>query len=189
MDITSIGGATPTAPTPQNPQGRSPVAPVSRETLANEAGVDKGAANRGSTPANMPVVAKEETDAPNWQRQPGAEAQGVVGSQTRRGQAASQADTAAPKSIMKRPLSPEEEKQAAQEEFEAVQQSAQKLNDFVLPYNNSLNFSVDRDSGRLIVKVIDNETQEVIKQIPGEDAIKLARSLEQLQGLLVRQKA
>jgi flagellar protein FlaG len=195
MDINSIGGATPVAPTPQTPQqGRAPVAPVSRETLANNAGVSKGAADGGTNapPVNMPVVAKEEDSATNWQRQPGVEAQETMGNQARRGQVASQANArtdATQESAFKRPLSTEEEKQAAQKELEEVKQSVEDLNEFILPYNSSINFSIDKESGRLVVKVIDNETKEVIKQIPSEEAVKLARSLEQLQGLLVRQQA
>ncbi|MCL2020986.1 MAG: flagellar protein FlaG [Betaproteobacteria bacterium] len=190
MDITSIGGATPVTPLPQNPQqGRAPNAPVSRETMADNAGGSKGADSaRQAPPANMPVVGKEETSLPNWPRQPGAEAQSFLANQTRRGQAASQ-PSAEPESVFNRPMSPEQKAEMAKQELEELQRSVDEIRQFVLPYNSSLNFSVDKDSGRLIVKVVDNETQEVIKQIPSEDAMKLARSLEQLQGLLVRQKA
>ena len=189
MDITSIGGATPAAPLPQNPQqGRAPATPVSRETMADNA-MSKGSdAARQAQPGNMPVVGKEAAGGANWPRQPGAEAQGVFSDQARRGQAASQAN-AEPESVFQRPMTPEQKAEQAKQEFQELQKSAEKIKQFVLPYNSSLNFYVDQDSGRLVVKVVDNETQEVIKQIPSEDALKLARSLEQLQGLLVRQKA
>ncbi|MCL2075337.1 MAG: flagellar protein FlaG [Betaproteobacteria bacterium] len=187
MEITGIGGATPVAPVPQSPQqGRAPVAPVSRETMADNAGVSKGAADgaRQAPPVNAPVVGKEEAGASGW-RQPGVEAESVVSSQARRGQAASQPGAA----TENRTMSPAEEAEKAKQEMAELRSSVESLNQFVMPYNNSLNFSIDQDTGRLIVKVVDNETQEVIKQIPSEEAVKLARSLEQLQGLLVRQKA
>jgi len=196
MDINSIGGATPVTPLPHNPQqGRAPVAPVSRETLADNAGVSKGTADsaRHAPPVNMPVVGKEEAGAPNWLRQPGAEAQGVVDNQSRRGQAASQPNAAPEYVVGSRPANPEQEagktKQGTDAEKAELQKGVDELNKFILPYNTALSFSVDQNSGRLVVKVVDNETQEVIKQIPSEEALRIARSLEQLQGLLVRQKA
>jgi flagellar protein FlaG len=46
-----------------------------------------------------------------------------------------------------------------------------------------LQFSVDDDLGRVVVKVIDRDTREVIKQFPSEDAIALAKSLSQFGSL------
>lgn len=54
---------------------------------------------------------------------------------------------------------------------------------------NALNFSIDEDTGRTVVKIIDTETGEVIRQIPAEELLAIARSLEKMQGLLLRQEA
>jgi len=70
-----------------------------------------------------------------------------------------------------------------------LQDSVEKLNDFVLPYNTSLSFSIDEDIGTVVVKVTDKETKEVIKQLPSEEALELAKALDKLKGLLVQQKA
>ena len=40
-----------------------------------------------------------------------------------------------------------------------------------------------------MVKVIDSNTQEVIKQIPSEEMIAIAKALDKLKGLLLQQKA
>ncbi|KRB93365.1 hypothetical protein ASE07_13280 [Noviherbaspirillum sp. Root189] len=53
----------------------------------------------------------------------------------------------------------------------------------------NLEFSVDEDSNRTIVKVIDQQTQEVLRQIPSEEALKISKALNQVSGLLIRQKA
>ncbi len=63
------------------------------------------------------------------------------------------------------------------------------VNDFVKPFNDTLLFSIDKDTGTTVVKVIDTETDEVIKQIPSEEMLALAKALDQLRGLLVKQKA
>jgi flagellar protein FlaG len=50
-------------------------------------------------------------------------------------------------------------------------------------------FSVDEDSGRTIVKVVDTQTDTVLRQIPSVEALKLWRSIEQMQGVMLRDKA
>lgn len=58
-----------------------------------------------------------------------------------------------------------------------LDQAVDKLNDFVQNLQRDLQFSVDEKSGEMVVKVIDTTSQKVIRQIPSEDALKLARSL------------
>lgn len=69
-----------------------------------------------------------------------------------------------------------------------LNQVVQEMNDFVKPINNSLEFSVDKDTGTTVVKVLDTETQEVIKQIPSEEMLALAKAIGQLKGLFVKQQ-
>ncbi|MEN3292000.1 MAG: flagellar protein FlaG [Burkholderiales bacterium] len=82
----------------------------------------------------------------------------------------------------------------------AVQQSAQvpdldKLNDALKNINQAvkalspnLEFSVDSESNRSVVKIVDHETKEVIRQMPTPEALEIAKALDRLQGLLIRQK-
>lgn len=70
-----------------------------------------------------------------------------------------------------------------------LQDAVKSMNDFVGTINNSLKFSVDDETGKTIVKVMDIETKEVIKQIPSEEMIAIAKAVDQLKGLLVQQKA
>lgn len=72
---------------------------------------------------------------------------------------------------------------------EELDKAVKAVNDFVGGVNKSLNFSVDKDSGITVVKVIDNTTQEVIKQFPSEQMLAIAKALDSLKGLLVQQKA
>lgn len=52
----------------------------------------------------------------------------------------------------------------------------------------NLLFSIDDDSGRTIVKVVDNATKEVIRQIPSEEILSIAKALDRLKGLLIKQE-
>jgi len=71
---------------------------------------------------------------------------------------------------------------------DGLQTSVDAMNDFVHSINNSLQFSIDEDTGKTVVKVVDLTTQEVIKQIPTEEAIAIAKALDKLRGLLIHQQ-
>jgi flagellar protein FlaG len=58
---------------------------------------------------------------------------------------------------------------------EEVLEAVQNLNDFVQKTRRELNFSVDEQTGRTVVKVIDHETKDVIRQIPAEEILDVAR--------------
>ncbi len=51
--------------------------------------------------------------------------------------------------------------------------------------NFQLNFSIDKDSKELVVKVINPATNEVIRQIPPQEILDLAASLQQMAGILI----
>ncbi len=70
-----------------------------------------------------------------------------------------------------------------------VGQALQSINKALQKLSSNLEFTVDEESNRTIVKVMDNQTQEVIRQMPSVEAIEISKALDKLQGLLVRQKA
>jgi flagellar protein FlaG len=53
----------------------------------------------------------------------------------------------------------------------------------------SLNFSIDKDTGKTIIKVTDSQTGTLIRQIPSEEIMALAKSIDKMQGLLLQGKA
>ena len=53
----------------------------------------------------------------------------------------------------------------------------------------SLLFSIDHDTGRTVVKVMDSNTQELIRQIPPEETLRLAKEIDRMQGLLFHRQA
>jgi uncharacterized FlaG/YvyC family protein len=50
--------------------------------------------------------------------------------------------------------------------------------------NTSLNFSIDDDTKSLVVKVIDSETEKVIRQIPPEEVLAIRARIQELLGAL-----
>lgn len=56
-------------------------------------------------------------------------------------------------------------------------------------FSQDLEFSVDSDTERMVVKVVDRKTKEVIRQIPSEETLEIAKSIDTFRGLLIRQQA
>jgi len=77
-------------------------------------------------------------------------------------------------------LSKAEKLQARNEaQREELDDAVSQLNDFVQNVQRDLQFEVDNELGQTIVKVVDQSTKEVIRQIPDELALRLAENLQQ----------
>jgi len=70
------------------------------------------------------------------------------------------------------------EKEAEPVTSEALEKSLKQLNGFARRFHRSLQFSVDKASNRTVITVINTETKEVVRQIPSEEVLSLARNLE-----------
>ena len=70
-----------------------------------------------------------------------------------------------------------------------LQSAVNAANEFIKPINNSVEFSLDKDSGEMVVKIMDTSTKEVLRQIPSEEMLTIAKALDKIQGLLIKQKA
>lgn len=79
--------------------------------------------------------------------------------------------------------------QKAEATREQLQEAVQRVNEFVQPFNNGLQFSLDDDTGKTIVKVIDKSTDEIIRQFPSEEMLNIAKAIDTMKGLLIQQKA
>lgn len=70
-----------------------------------------------------------------------------------------------------------------------VNQAVKEINTALKNLSPNLEFSVDAESNRTIVKVMDLQTKQVLRQMPSAEAIEISKALDKLQGLLVKQKA
>jgi len=71
----------------------------------------------------------------------------------------------------------------------AAQQAAAEINKFLKSSSASVEFTVEGKTDRVIVRVVDSATHQVIRQIPSEETLAISRSLDRMAGLLVEQKA
>jgi flagellar protein FlaG len=62
---------------------------------------------------------------------------------------------------------------------EALNGAVLQLNDYVQNVQRDLQFEVDNELGQTIVRVVDQKTQQVIRQMPDELALRLAEKLQQ----------
>jgi flagellar protein FlaG len=62
---------------------------------------------------------------------------------------------------------------------QSLAEAIDKLNSKIQNLNRNLEFSLDEVSGELVVKVVDAQTHEVIRQIPRKEALEIASHIEQ----------
>jgi flagellar protein FlaG len=67
---------------------------------------------------------------------------------------------------------------------QVIQSTASDLQRIGVAFNRKLQFIVDHRSNEVIVKVIDRETDKVIKELPPEELQRLHRNLREAIGLL-----
>jgi flagellar protein FlaG len=79
--------------------------------------------------------------------------------------------------------------QEAQPMREAMALAQQQIQEFVREMDRDFSFVYDEGSGYIIVSVIDPQSGEVIRRIPGDEFLRLARTFEQLGNMLVSQRA
>lgn len=78
-------------------------------------------------------------------------------------------------------VSAEEESSSRQEVSENIRDFAEELSQYVGDKNLALEFSKDDETQKMIMKLVNGETREVVKQFPPEISLKIARILSQSQ--------
>lgn len=83
----------------------------------------------------------------------------------------------------------EQAEQPAESDRESVEKALSSIQGFVQSIRRDLNFAVDDSTGRVVVKVTDSVSGDVVRQIPTEDALRLAENLEEIRSLLFKAEA
>ena len=76
------------------------------------------------------------------------------------------------------------EKPISSDELESV---VTEMNSVAQDLQRDLQFSVDEKSGGTFVKVIDKETEEVVREIPSKEVREIKARLEEVAGLIFRE--
>jgi flagellar protein FlaG len=71
----------------------------------------------------------------------------------------------------------------------SVQEALSKLNEMMMTGGRSLRFVMDEKLGRPIIYVENTVTGEIVRQIPDETVLRVARGLESFKGLLHKTSA
>ncbi|WP_445397066.1 flagellar protein FlaG [Zobellella sp. An-6] len=74
---------------------------------------------------------------------------------------------------------------AAELTHEQLEQMAGQMESFIGSFNRGLKFRVDEDSGRQVVTVVDNNSGDVIRQIPSEELLEVVTRLAEATGGLI----
>ena len=67
---------------------------------------------------------------------------------------------------------------------ERLESSVSQLKDLAQSVQRDLQFSIDDSSGRTVITVLDSNTEEIIRQIPSEEVLALARNIDTMKGVL-----
>ena len=86
---------------------------------------------------------------------------------------------------------------ASRVETKELKAAVLDINEYVQSIQRTLQFSIDEETGTTVVKVLNSETQEVVRQFPPEEVLALARHLQASQeiqaldnsGLILRARA
>lgn len=82
--------------------------------------------------------------------------------------------------------------QVAEQQATAAQLKnvVENINKALKQSNKNLEFTIDSDTKRSIVKLVDSETGDVIRQFPSEEALAISKAIDRIQqGLLLKQEA
>jgi len=71
--------------------------------------------------------------------------------------------------------------EAPKQSVQDLAQATQDISDYIQTVSRSLQISVDKDLGATVIKVVDSETEEVVRQIPAEEILQIARFLSEQQ--------
>ncbi|EKZ98322.1 MULTISPECIES: flagellar protein FlaG [Cupriavidus] len=84
------------------------------------------------------------------------------------------------------PAAPASDHPAARPSTDAA---VRKLTEALRAASVSVQFEIDRETNRVVTKIVDKANGEIIRQIPTEEVVRIADALAQLQGLFVNQTA
>lgn len=89
----------------------------------------------------------------------------------------------------KRDIGPRSSAQNSGSDSRPVETCVDLLNEAVSLLNKGLRFFVDDDSDRLVVQVVDRQTDQVLRQIPPDEILALVGRINDMIGLLIDEKA
>ncbi|THJ20887.1 MAG: flagellar protein FlaG [Nitrospira sp. CG24E] len=72
---------------------------------------------------------------------------------------------------------------------EQVEQAASRVKDVLRGSTSRLEIEIDPDLHRAVIKILNGESGEIIRQIPAQELLDLAKSIDESKGFLVSERA
>lgn len=72
---------------------------------------------------------------------------------------------------------------------EKVGEAVSNINNFFQMSKRSMQFSINEDTGKMVIEIKDEKTGDIIRQIPSEEVLQLEKKLGEVEGLLFSKKA
>ena len=104
-------------------------------------------------------------------------------------EAAPTSDAKAVSKVASVPLPKTNVRESSQEVRDAAETAMKDIQHFISSQARSVRISKDETSGHMIVQLVDPDTGEVIRTLPSEELLRLARSFEMLGNKMVHQVA
>jgi flagellar protein FlaG len=104
-------------------------------------------------------------------------------------EAANSSDANVVSKVASVPLPKTNVKESSQELREAAEAAMKDIQHFISSQASSVRISKDQASGHMVVQLVDPGTGEVIRTLPSEELLRLARSFEMLGNKMVHQVA
>jgi flagellar protein FlaG len=86
-------------------------------------------------------------------------------------------------------IKPSSVEASSQPTREVVAKAAADLQEFVQSMGRNLSFSIDESSGYHVVRVVNPNTGELVRQLPSEELLKISRDFQRLNNVLISQRA
>jgi flagellar protein FlaG len=64
----------------------------------------------------------------------------------------------------------------------------ERLNSIEDFHDRGIRFSVDEETGKVVVRIVDSSTNEVVKQIPSDEILRMARNIDEFLGLYLNKR-
>ncbi|PLC47982.1 hypothetical protein CR159_20515 [Pollutimonas subterranea] len=71
----------------------------------------------------------------------------------------------------------------------SMEKALEDVNNNMKAWATSMRFNVDPDAGRVVVSIIDSATGEVLRTVPSDAVVRIAKMIVQMQGNVVNTKA
>jgi flagellar protein FlaG len=71
----------------------------------------------------------------------------------------------------------------------SLEKTLETMNERMQAWSTGMRFHVDEDAQRVVVSIVDNKTGEVLRTVPSEAVLKVAKMIVQMQGQTVNTRA